>query len=840
MTFLNWTMLFGLVAVAIPIVIHLLNRRRAKALEWGAMQFLLSSLASRNRRILVEEIVLMAMRCLLVALVVLAAARPFVPSGGGISWTLVAPAVLAGAICAAMAGAMWHTRRARWYLLGAAMGLACLAVGTAGLQHFLQGRRWTASGSGRDIVIIIDGSDSMKLTARQSQGISNFQLALDDARATVAACRASDAIGVVLAGPVPQRVIPSPAFDHDDVLDAISGLEPTGGAMAALEALHAAMACLEAGRNPAKTIVFITDSQNVGWDLDNDARWSSLVAVTRGLTAQPEIVCRTLSPPGQFRNATVEAIALSRSVIGTDREVGIDVTLANAGTDPIRPDAIELEIDGYCVARQSPDSIDAGAAETVHFSYRFETPGRHVVTARLAGADHLACDDAAHRVVRVIDTLDVLVVDGAPSGRALEAAASFVEIALAPDRDEQCLIAPTIVPATEIQSIESFESYRLVILADVARLPKATAEALEQYVADGGGLLIAPGDHAVASFYNNWTTASGRPLCPAVLDRRIHAADAPARFAPETFKHVALELLSQANRSDARSALLGAYWQLRTNDSDQATCVAGMLERNQPLLVERRLGDGHVLLLTVALDRKDSNLPSLKCFVPLVHELAYYLAAPALTATNVQPGQDVLIELAPSAEGSAPKPSAPPGGAWGLNVTGPSQTNYLASAKLSDGTLQLSCTGTDEPGLYRISLPGELSKSYLVAGEQSVPFAVLRDPAESRLTLLASDDFDRLEQEVGLKRVTSSEELTSAMTGNVPGQEIWKVLALGALMMAMAEIVLARWIAAQRKAHDVQTVPFGRSAADVESYGNKVRRMLAVRQTPRPRRASIR
>ena len=840
MTFLNWTMLFGLSAVAIPIVIHLLNRRRAKALEWGAMQFLVSSLASRNRRILIEETVLMVMRCLLVALVVLAAARPFLPVGGGISWALVAPAVLAGAICAAMAGAMWRTRRARWYLLGAAIGLAGLAIGAASLQHVLQSRRWTASGSGRDIVIVIDGSDSMELTGPQASGVSNFQLALDDARAAVAACSPGDAVGLVLAGPVPQRVIPSPTFDHDDVLEAVSRLKLTGGAMAALEALHAAATCLEAGQNPAKTIVFITDAQSIGWDLDNDARWASLVATARGLPSRPEIICRTLRPPEEFRNAAVEAIELSRSVIGTDREVGIDVTIANACGDPIRPDAIELEIDGSCVARQSLDSIGIGAAETVHFDYRFETPGCRVVSARLVGADDLARDDVAHRAVRVIDTLDVLVVDGAPSGRALEGAASLLEIALAPGPAEQCLISPTVVPATEIESVKSFDRYGLVILADVARLPKAAAEALEQYVAGGGGLLIAPGDHAVASFYNNWITASGRPLCPAALDRRSHTAQEPARLAPETFNHVALELLSPRGRSDARSALVGAYWQLRANDSDNATSVAGMLATNCPLLVERRLGEGRVLLLAVALDRKDSNLPSLKCFVPLVHELAYYLAGPGLTAINVKPGRDVLIELPPPDEGSAAKPVAPPKGPWSLDVTGPSRTEYLASARLSNGTLQLSCAGTDEPGLYRMHLPPELCKGYLPPGEQSVPFAVLRDPAESRLRLLSAGDFARLEQAVGLKRVTSGEQLTSALKGNVPGQEIWKALALGALMIALAEIVLARWIAVQRKTHDIRTVPFGRSEADIDSYSDKARRILAVGRAPRPRRVSIR
>ncbi len=36
----NPLMLLGLLGVAIPIIIHLLNRRRAVTVDWGAMQFL--------------------------------------------------------------------------------------------------------------------------------------------------------------------------------------------------------------------------------------------------------------------------------------------------------------------------------------------------------------------------------------------------------------------------------------------------------------------------------------------------------------------------------------------------------------------------------------------------------------------------------------------------------------------------------------------------------------------------------------------------------------------------------------------------------------------------------
>src|SRR5262249_25919480 len=78
MTFglLNALMLFGLAGIAIPPIIHLLNRRRFKIIDWGAMQFLQISQTTR-RRLLLEEILLMLLRMGLIAAMVVALAGPF-------------------------------------------------------------------------------------------------------------------------------------------------------------------------------------------------------------------------------------------------------------------------------------------------------------------------------------------------------------------------------------------------------------------------------------------------------------------------------------------------------------------------------------------------------------------------------------------------------------------------------------------------------------------------------------------------------------------------------------------------------------------------------------------
>ncbi|MEC7856563.1 MAG: BatA domain-containing protein [Verrucomicrobiota bacterium] len=76
MSFLNPALLMGAFALAIPIIVHLLNRRRFKRIKWAAMRFLEVSLERNQRRMKVEDWILLLLRLAIVALIVLALSRP--------------------------------------------------------------------------------------------------------------------------------------------------------------------------------------------------------------------------------------------------------------------------------------------------------------------------------------------------------------------------------------------------------------------------------------------------------------------------------------------------------------------------------------------------------------------------------------------------------------------------------------------------------------------------------------------------------------------------------------------------------------------------------------------
>jgi len=80
MSFLNPIMLAGLAAISVPIIIHLLNRRKFQKVVWAAMRFIQSSVEKNQKRMRIEDMILLALRCLLLALLALALARPAILS----------------------------------------------------------------------------------------------------------------------------------------------------------------------------------------------------------------------------------------------------------------------------------------------------------------------------------------------------------------------------------------------------------------------------------------------------------------------------------------------------------------------------------------------------------------------------------------------------------------------------------------------------------------------------------------------------------------------------------------------------------------------------------------
>ena len=81
LTFLEPLYLAGLATLPLPILIHLLQRRRAKVVAWSSLEFLRPLEKPRTRRLDLRRLLLLALRVLILTFLSLALARPSLPGG---------------------------------------------------------------------------------------------------------------------------------------------------------------------------------------------------------------------------------------------------------------------------------------------------------------------------------------------------------------------------------------------------------------------------------------------------------------------------------------------------------------------------------------------------------------------------------------------------------------------------------------------------------------------------------------------------------------------------------------------------------------------------------------
>ncbi|PYO74535.1 MAG: hypothetical protein DMD64_03510 [Gemmatimonadetes bacterium] len=83
MSFLHPLALLGLAAAAIPALLHLLQRRIPPELDFPPVRYLSAAERESARRLKLRHLLLMILRTALIAVIVLAAARPLIPLRGG-------------------------------------------------------------------------------------------------------------------------------------------------------------------------------------------------------------------------------------------------------------------------------------------------------------------------------------------------------------------------------------------------------------------------------------------------------------------------------------------------------------------------------------------------------------------------------------------------------------------------------------------------------------------------------------------------------------------------------------------------------------------------------------
>src|SRR5690348_11786961 len=208
MTFLSPLLVWGMLLGAIPIIIHLLNRRRFRRVEWAPMRYLKLTIQRNRRRIQIEELILLLMRVAALVLLFFFLARP--------------------------------------------------VLNPTGLE------RWLGSGGRTSQVVVVDDSMSMGYAAGDA---SAFQRARETAAALLAAARPQDRCTIATTSaprtPVLHEV---EGARRDELTAAALGLPLTATHAAWPAVLEGVDEVLRSCTYPTRQVTILTDLRRAGWE----------------------------------------------------------------------------------------------------------------------------------------------------------------------------------------------------------------------------------------------------------------------------------------------------------------------------------------------------------------------------------------------------------------------------------------------------------------------------------------------------------------------------------------------------------------------------------------------
>ena len=687
--FLYPLFLFGLAAASLPVLIHLLNRRRLKRIRFPAVRFILLSQKRISRSYRLRHWLLLALRTLAVICLALLLANPIFQTGAGLF----------------------------------------------------------AGGGPVSLVLILDNSLSMTWSGDGN----GFKQAKEAAGLLIGGLNDGDRAAVI-----PTNFSGKESFrlkDQKDVLlKEVAGLEIADGTANLAAALSKAYELLN---QPAgqKEIRVITDMALTGWDQ------FSLASLKQADPSIPLKVIR-IGRKQQPLNGAVKEVRLGGQGVGVNLPLQIEATVANFGATEIKDLLVQLSVDGQN-KEQKLATIPAKGETSVTFQTRIGQAGAHAGQITLK-KDGFAGNPVANFALDAQDKLRILLVDGDPQTSLVQSETFFLTRALNPSGErDTSLFLPTVVLPDGLNAA-ALENYQVVILANLAALSDSVVAKLQNFLRQGGGVLIFAGDKFQADSYNQ---KFGSALPAQLRDKKTGPETGGEKIDKIDLTHPALQSLADTILQESiRSVRVWGYQRAAGKP-----LIA--LANGEALLVEQNVGAGKVMLVTTSADRDWSDLPVKTVFLPLIQSLTQYLAG------GKRGNLDAGIAV-----GDVKKLSFPANFVGrNLRVTKPDKQNTEVTIAGEKDRAIAALDDNDEAGIYRLSLPAGGDK------DSGVPqiYAVNAPFLESRL-----EEIGAAELAAKLKPIRT--EVLDAAALKEGGKRV--DLALPLLAMLIVTLLLEGWL----------------------------------------------
>jgi hypothetical protein len=397
---------------------------------------------------------------------------------------------------------------------------------------------------------------------------------------------------------------------------------------------------------------------------------------------------------------------------------------------------VTLTQNGRTVGEQTVEVPAQGRAD-VTFPALELASGSNRVEVALSPADDLASDDHRYLAIKRPEPRKVLVIAQDPAGVGPLFVSSAFEtlttLALTPEVRTTPLGDPPLL------------DYSFVVVTDIGLLDAAQAGAIQGYVENGGRALLAAGPRSAGL---TTLPVTGQTM----LTNPQMGAQGSVSIGEVDTTHPALRGVDELRAANFTRSI--------NVEPGEADRVLIRLADGTPLLLERALGSGRVLLFTSSLDREWNDLAVQPAFVPLMAGIANQLLGGAGFTSEADLGSTLAVRAL---------------GFSGGRIFDPRGEAALGLGAGSDDVL------LDQVGFYEV-----------VGGGTTELVAVNFDPRESDLTPV---DAETLERWGGLgvrPGETATPVAVATPTDSVPSS-LGPLLVMLLLVLVVVESIVGNW-----------------------------------------------
>lgn len=497
--------------------------------------------------------------------------------------------------------------------------------------------------------LVFDTSLSMEYKDKDKTRLDE---AKERAKAIIAKIPASSQVFVVDSGEpgVPVGLPPSAALKRIDGLTIRVVNRPLNAVMGQV---YPAVADCE---RPVRVVYVLTDLARTAWHPDQPAEGLDRIAkVKEGKGAKIATFVWRLTPP-EIHNVAVDSAEPSSSVATQGEPVEVRARIRSIGNEPVTR-LVEFELDGLKKGEKSIVVPPQGQQEvTFTTSPRLQDGEVHVGKVKISGTpDPFERDDERYFVFKVRPPLKVLLLSD------LRYEAEFVAAALDPDTPgspRSYLVDKALMSRFGTYK-NDLKSYACVFLLNVRKLDESEWGPLNQYVHEGGGLVVAPGQYSQPESYNS---PIANQLLPAQLEERSKAVRAATFGKVANITHPLFQRYGKDLDSMLSFVPVFRYWPIKQPVEGSHTLLS--YSDGAPALLERTFKGpktGRVLLWTTPLARRpdvgaalkaDPNgwneLPTSWTFLAMMYQTVPYLAGLVSEELNFEAGENVLLKLKPT------------------------------------------------------------------------------------------------------------------------------------------------------------------------------------------------